>query len=135
MTKVKCYLGFNQAPCIDSAEHHDIAVFSEDVSISALVHKTLGANTKHWADELNLKLQGREVLADSQADLDRLQGYFTTSGLVPAFTLQVISEGWVQDMIDSYESFKAEFLSRQQDTRALTIARSMQHGHTKMIPF
>lgn len=135
MSKVKCYLGFTQAPSIDSAEHHDVAVFSEDVSISALVHKTLDETTKHWADELNQKLQGRVVLADSQADLDRLESYFASSRLVPAFTLELISEGWVQDMVNSYDSFKAEFLTRQSDTRAHTMARSMQYAHSKMIPF
>lgn len=75
------------------------------------------------------------VLVDSQADIDRIQGYFNTTRLTPAFTLQLISEGWVQDMINSYDGFKAEFLAKQSDTRALTMARAMQHAHNKMIPF
>lgn len=135
MSKPVCYLSLNTAPGNDSPDHHDIAVFSEDVSVSALAHESLDESTKQWADTLNQKLQGRVVVADSQADVDQVNSLFVRSGVTPAFTLEVISEGWVQDMIDSYETFKAAFLAKQTDTRALTLARAMQYGHSKMIPF
>lgn len=134
MSKPMCYLSFLSAPSVESTDHHDIAAFSEDISVSALVNKSLEAGRPGFPDKLNQQLQGREVVADSQAEIDALHAVFAREGVAPAFTVEVISDGWVSDMLDDYHRIQHEFLSKQADTRALTKARAMQEAHTKMIP-
>lgn len=134
MSKPMCYLSFLSAPSVDSTDHHDIAAFSEDISISALVNKSLDVGATGFPEKLNQQLQGRSVYADSQGEIDALMELFAREGVAPAFTVDVISDGWVADMTDDYRRIQHDFLAKQADARALTKARAMQDAHTKMIP-
>lgn len=134
MSKPICYLSFLSAPSIDSTDHHDIAAFSEDISISALVSKSLDVGVTGFPETLNHRLHGRLVYTDSQGELDELMELFARDGVAPAFTVKVISDGWIDDMKDDYRRIQHDFLARQADARGLTKARAMQEAHTKMIP-
>ena len=134
MSKPVCYMAFIQAPSIDSPDHHDVALFSEDVGFSALIHKTLDPSSPHPYGSVNEKLQGRQVLMSTQGEIDALVESFRSSGETPAFGISVINTGWVADMRDDYQRIYEEFMAKQPDSRALTRARAMHEAHSKMIP-
>lgn len=133
MSKPACYLSLLPAPS-DSSEKHDVALFSEDLSFSALVDENLTDESPEFADKLNHVLQGRDVFFDSEAELEKLRSLFSRMGQAPMFSMSLITTGWVPDMVEDYRRIQSAFLSRQSDTRALTRARSMHEAHRRMIP-
>ncbi|PJK37576.1 hypothetical protein CWC48_30060 [Pseudomonas sp. S10E 269] len=82
---------------------------------------------------LNSNLQGKTVLVYGQEHIDRVDEIFSKAGTERLFTLEEMTDGWVQDMIDSFKGLEVE-----QGKRAVTSvqrAEAVRSAHEGMIPF
>lgn len=93
----------------------------------------IGYEVEGAAILLNSKLRDSVVKVYGQEHIDRIDEIFSKAGMERLFALKELTEGWVQDMIDSFEAIKVE-----QGERAVTAtehAESIREAHEKMIPF
>ncbi|PBK49577.1 hypothetical protein C6380_14360 [Pseudomonas syringae pv. actinidiae] len=93
----------------------------------------IGYEVEGAAILLNSKLRDSVVKVYGQEHIDRIDEIFSKAGMDRLFVLENLTEGWVPDMIESFEAIKDK-----QGERAVTAteqAEAIREAHLKMIPF
>lgn len=98
---------------------------------------TNGLSATEAAQALNDNLAGLVIFCDDQADIDMVSHLYAAAESQPTFRMELMIEGWVDDMISDYARLVAEHKAQHNtlDAKpALKGAAAMRYAHANMIP-